>query len=103
GGGGAFAGARGGGGGGGPLGGRPQRAAAFGRKEKLSPPVTDGCADELLAPAVVGRGVDQVDPAVEDRVQQPARVLVCYRRPSRQAPQLHGSISEDGHVRAGAP
>src|SRR5215471_11877329 len=80
-----------------------QRAAALGRQEELIPPVTDESADELLAPAVVGRGVDQVDPAVEDRVQQPARVLVCYLRPSGQAPQLHGPVAEDGHVRAGAP
>ena len=54
--------------------------------------------DELLAAAVVGRGVDQVDAAVQDRVEQAPGVLIRYLGPPRQASQLHGAISEDGHV-----
>jgi hypothetical protein len=38
-------------------------------------------ADEFLAAAVVDRGVDQADPAVEHRAQQPAGLLVVNRRP----------------------
>ena len=65
--------------------------------------MADVAADQLLAAAVVGRGVDQVDAAVEDRVQQAARVLVRDLRTARSAPQLHGAIAKSGHVRAGTP
>src|SRR6266516_4057540 len=49
------------------------------------------------------RRVYQVDAAVEHRVEQPPRLLVSNRGPVRPAPQFHGPISEDGHVRSGPP
>ena len=53
-----------------------ERAPALGGEEELVPAVADAGADQLLAAAVVGRGIDQVDAAVQNRVQQPARVLI---------------------------
>src|ERR1035441_4758673 len=59
--------------------------------------------DELLAAAVVDRGVDQVDSPVEHRVQQPACLLVVNRGPPGPAPQLHGPVPEDGHLLSAPP
>jgi hypothetical protein len=61
-----------------------EQAPAFGRQEILAAPVAEIPADQFLAPAVIGRCVDQADPAVEYRVQQPPGLLVVYRRPVRR-------------------
>ena len=53
-----------------------ERAPAFRGEEELVPAVAEVAADQFLAAAVIGRGVDQVNAAVEDRVQQAARVFV---------------------------
>src|SRR5271169_6536448 len=79
------------------------RAPAFGGEEELVPAVAYEGADQLLAAAVVGRGVDQVDAAVEDRVQQAARILIRNLGTARPASQLHGAVAENGHIRASAP
>jgi hypothetical protein len=79
------------------------RASAFGGEEELVPAMTDVAADQLLAAAIVGRGVDQVDAAVEGRVQEAARVLVRDLRTARPTSQFHRAIAENGHVRAGTP
>jgi hypothetical protein len=60
-----------------------ERAAALGGEEELIPAAAEVGADQLLAAAVVRRGVDQVDAAVEDTVEQPARVLVGNFGPAR--------------------
>src|ERR1039457_777621 len=52
--------------------------------------------DELLAAAVVDRGVDQVDSPVEHRVQQPACLLVVNRGPPGPAPPPHGPVPAAG-------
>jgi hypothetical protein len=79
------------------------QAAALGGEEELVPAVADVRADELLAAAVVGRGVDQVDAAVEDRVEQAPGVLVGDLGTARLASELHRPVAEDRHVSAGAP
>ena len=60
-------------------------------------------ADEFLAPAVIDRRVDQVDPPVEHRIEEPAGLLVVNRRSPWPASQFHGPVPEDGHVRSGPP
>jgi hypothetical protein len=80
---------------------RADRAAALRSQEVLVPAVADVPADEFLAAAVVDRGVDQVDPAIEHRAQEPAGLVVADRRASRLAAQFHGAVAEDGHVGAG--
>ena len=64
-----------------------EQAAALGGEEVLVAAVGEVAADQLLAAAVVDRGVDQVDAAVEHRVEQPARVVVVDRRAARLAPR----------------
>src|ERR1035437_4918730 len=74
-------------------------AAALGGEEELIAPVPHVAPDELLASAVVGRGVDQADAAVQDRVEQASGVLVRYLGSPRLASPLHGAIPQDCHVR----
>ena len=80
-----------------------EQTSALGRQEVVLPAVAEIPADELLAAAVVDRGVDQVDTPIEHRVEQPARVLILDRRAARLAPQLHRPVPEDGHLRPGPP
>src|ERR1039457_1139208 len=76
---------------------------ALGRQEVLVAAMGKIPPDELLAPAVVDRGVDQADSPVEYGVEDPARVLVVNCRSPRPASQFHGAVAEDGHVCSGPP
>ena len=90
-------------------GGTDSRAAALGGEEELAAARAEVAADQLLAAPVVNRGVDQVDPRVEQLVEQPSGVLVgdrrtaqLARRTAELAAQLHRAVTQDRHLDAGA-
>jgi hypothetical protein len=77
-----------------------QQAAALRSEEVLLAAAAEVAADKFLAPAVVRGSVDEVDAAVEHRVQQAARVLVIDLGSPGLSAQFHRPVAEDGDVRA---
>ena len=53
--------------------------------------------------SVLESAVDQIDAAVEQRVQQRAGILVGYHRATARAAQLHRSVPERADLDAGPP
>ena len=78
------------------------RAPALACEEVLVAASRDVASDELLAGAVVDRGVDEVDAEVEDGVEHLSGVLLGYLAASWSAAQLHGSVTEDRYVHSRA-
>ncbi len=63
-----------------------EEASALGGQEVLVAPGPDVPADQLLAAPVIDRGVDQVDPRIENCVEQATGVLVVNRWSSGLSP-----------------
>ncbi len=61
-------------------------AAALGRQHVLGAAMGDEPSDQLLAPSVVDRRVDEVDPLVEHGIEQPARVPIVELRAAARGP-----------------
>ena len=70
------------------------RATALGRQEELVAPVRDVLPNELLAPPVVDRRVDEVDAGVEHCVQHLARLVVIDGPASISSPDLHRAVAK---------
>src|SRR5215813_8253381 len=80
---------------------RTDQAAALAREVVLAAPVCDVTADALLAHAVVDRGVDVVDAAVQDGVEDRLGLLVADVAAPRGAAELHRSVAEHGDLKPG--
>ena len=78
--------------------------ATFRRQIVLRAPAAQVLADELLAPAVIVRGIDEVDSGVQDRVQNRLRLLVGdgATAPDARTTYLHCAIAKRSHFEAGA-
>ena len=72
------------------------RRPALRSQVELGAPVGDVPPDKLLAVAIVVRRIDQVDPRVEHRVQQPFGLLLGHGAPVGRA------VAQAGHVEPGA-
>jgi hypothetical protein len=62
----------------------------------------DEAPDQLLAAAVIDRGIDEVDASVEHGVEDSFSVFVRNLRTARLPSQLHGAEAESRHIEAGA-
>jgi hypothetical protein len=80
------------------------RASGLRRKEELVAPVRDRAPDLRFARAIVDGCVDEVDPGVENPVQDLGRLTRFHRdRPAvAVAPQFHRAKAEDRDVHSGA-
>ena len=87
-----------------PRSGLVDRAAALAGQEELVPPPRQVLPDELLGGAVVGGGVDVVDPRVQHRVEHLASNLGLDRLGggTLAASQLHGPVAELSDFQSGA-
>lgn len=73
----------------------PDREVALGRQHDLVASAVNGLADDLLglAAGVLVGGVDEIDPAVQRRADQPDRFVVVAVPPGTQAQGAQGELA----------
>src|SRR5207247_2117357 len=69
-------------------------------QEVLGATMGDGRTDPFLTPAVVRRGVDEVDAGVQGGIQHTLGLIVRNLRAGGSAAQLHRPVAEDGYLEA---
>src|SRR5579871_4486662 len=79
-------------------------AAALGGERELAAPSAQVLPDELLAASVVVGGVDEIDPRVQDGIQDRVGLLLGHGPPApdTRTPNFHRAIAQLRYAQAGS-